>query len=192
MMHDEHGEAVLPLQGAQVREERCDFAAGVLIDAMQAHEGIEHQQAGCQLRDGFIETRAIGRLIEPYGWCGDHVNVEIFQITRRGGADALESSAHDMQGVFCGVEQDAARTRHREAAQARRAGSDGDGQIQGEEGLAALRFPADDSDGLFGPETRDEPALLLGTIGETVGLLDGQRAQRRRPGVLGCVGEGVS
>jgi hypothetical protein len=45
---------------------------------------------------------------------------------------------------------------------------------------------------LFRPQARDEPALLRGAIGKTVGLLDGQRAQRRRPGVLGCVGEGVS
>ncbi len=34
VMHDEHGEAVLALQGAQVREERRDLARGVLIDAM--------------------------------------------------------------------------------------------------------------------------------------------------------------
>jgi hypothetical protein len=44
---------------------------------------------------------------------------------------------------------------------------------------------------LFGPQARDQPALLLGTIGETVGLLDGQRAHRRRPATLACVGEGV-
>jgi hypothetical protein len=49
VMDDEHGEAVLPLQGAQVREQRGDFAAGVLIDAVQAYEGIQHQQARRQL-----------------------------------------------------------------------------------------------------------------------------------------------
>jgi hypothetical protein len=44
---------------------------------------------------------------------------------------------------------------------------------------------------LFGPEACDEPALLLRPIGEPVGLLDGQRAHRRRPATLACVGEGV-
>ena len=192
VMHDEHGEAVLALQGAQVREERCDFAAGVLIDAMQPHEGIEHQQAGLELRDGFIEARAIGLLIEPYGGCGDHVNVEIFQITRRGGTDALESAAHDVQSVLGRIQQHAPRMRHREVAQTRCAGSDGNGQIQSEEGFSELRFPADDSDCLLGPQPGNEPALLLGTISETISQLDGERAHRRRPDPLGCVGEGVS
>ena len=192
VMHDEYGEAVLPLQGAQVREQRCDFAAGVFIDAVQAHEGIEHQQAGRQLHDGFIETRAIDRLIEPHAGGGDHVNIQIFQIARRGGTDTFEPATHDVQGIFRGVEQYPTRTDHGEAAQARRARGDGDGQIQSEEGFAALGFPADYSDGLFRPQTGDQPALLLGTIGETVGLLDGQRAHRRRPATLACAGEGAA
>jgi len=54
-----------------------------------------------------------------------------------------------------------------------------------------LTITADDSDGLFGPQTRDEPALLLGAIGETMGQLDGQRAHRRRPATLACAGEGA-
>ena len=119
---------------------------------MQAHEGIEHQQARRQLRDGFIETRAIGRLIEPHRGCGDHMNVEIFQVARRGGTDALEPATHDMQRILGGIEQHPTRPGHGEAAQTRRAGRDGDGQIQSEEGFAALRFPANDTDGLFGPQ----------------------------------------
>jgi hypothetical protein len=77
-----------------------------------------------------------------------------------------------VQGVLSGIEQDATGTRHREAAQARRAGGNRDSQIQGEEGFAALGFPTNDSNGLLGPQSGDEPALLLGAIGETIGLLD--------------------
>ena len=39
--------------------------------------------------------------------------------------------------------------RHGEAAQAGDAGGDGDGEIEGEEGLAALGLAADDADGLL-------------------------------------------
>ena len=99
----------------------------------------------------------------------------------RSDTDTFQSSAHDMQSVLGRIQQHAPRMRHREVAQTRCAGSDGDGQVQSEEGFAALGFPPDDSYGLFGPQACDQPALLLGTIGETIGLLDRQRAHRRRP-----------
>jgi hypothetical protein len=43
---DEHdGDGVAPLQLAQEGEQRCHIAADILIDAMQAHERIEDEQA---------------------------------------------------------------------------------------------------------------------------------------------------
>ncbi len=46
VIHHEHGEAVLSLQGTQVCKQRGDFTAGLLIDAMQPHERVEYQQGG--------------------------------------------------------------------------------------------------------------------------------------------------
>ena len=43
VMDHEHRQRVASLQLAQVGEQRRDLAAGVLVDAMQAHEGIEDQ-----------------------------------------------------------------------------------------------------------------------------------------------------
>ena len=97
-----------------------------------------------------------------------------------GGADAIEPAADDVECVLGGIEQDAAGVGHREAAQAGDAGGDGDGQIEGEEGFAALGLAADDADGLFGPQPVDEPALLLGAVGEAPGRLDRKLAHRRR------------
>ena len=56
-----------------------------------------------------------------------------------------------MQGVLGGIEQDATGARHREAAQAGSAGGDRDGEVQRQEGFAALGFAADDADGFVGP-----------------------------------------
>jgi hypothetical protein len=56
-MHDEHGELVLSLQSAQVRQQRRDFAARVFVDAVQADERIEDQEARFELRDGLFEAR---------------------------------------------------------------------------------------------------------------------------------------
>jgi hypothetical protein len=159
---------------------------------VQAHERIEHQEARLELRDGVFEALAVGSLVDSQRGGGDDVHVEVCKLAGHGGADALEPAAHDMQGILGRVEQHPARPGDGEAAQARGAGGDRDGQVQGEEGLAAFRFPADDADGLFGPEPRDEPALLLGAVGKTIGLLDGQPAHRRRPATLACVGEGVA
>src|SRR5438045_3622727 len=78
------------------------------------------------------------------------------------------------------VEQDAAGTRHWEAAQAWSGGCDGDGQIEGKEGFAALGLTADDADGFVRPEPADQPVLLLGTLGEAMGWLDGKLCHRRR------------
>ena len=41
VVDDDDGDGVAALQLAQIGEQRHHFAAGVLIDAMQAHEGIE-------------------------------------------------------------------------------------------------------------------------------------------------------
>ena len=45
VMDDEHGHAMPALQLAQEGEQGRDLAAGVLVDAVQAHERIEDEQA---------------------------------------------------------------------------------------------------------------------------------------------------
>ena len=60
-------------------------------------------------------------------------------------------AADDVLCILGGVEQDAAGARHLEAAQAGRSGGHCDGQVEGEEGFAALGLAADDADGFVGP-----------------------------------------
>ena len=174
------GDGVTTLQFAQEGEQRGDVAADILIDAMQAHERIEDEQPRLQPGDGLLEPCAVGFEIEAQAGRGDHLDVEFGETDAGGGADAFEAATDDMQRVFGGIEQDAARARDREAAQAGSAGGDGDGQIEGEEGFAAFRLAADDADGFFRPQPVDEPAPLLGAIGETPGRLDRKLGHRRR------------
>jgi hypothetical protein len=97
-----------------------------------------------------------------------------------------------VQRVLGGAEQNAARTWHDEAAQARDAGGDRDGDIESEERLAALGLASDDTDGLLRPQARDQPAVLLGSLGETISGLDGQQAHRRARASLGSGTGGVA
>ena len=77
VVDDDDGEIVSPLQLTQPGEERSNLARGIFVDAMQTHEGIEHEQAGSQPGDGLLEASAIGLEIEAQGGDGDHLNVEI-------------------------------------------------------------------------------------------------------------------
>ena len=89
VVDDDHGDAVSSLQLAQIGEQRRDLAAGILIDAMQTHEGIENEQARLQFGDGVVERPAVGFEIEPHGRSGDHLYVEIGERDACGGADAV-------------------------------------------------------------------------------------------------------
>ena len=73
-------------------------------------------------------------------------------------------------------------------------GGDRDGQIQGEEGLAALGLAADDADGLVGPQAVDEPALLLGRRAGERDRPARRAARSSAPsgGDLHCAGEGAA
>ena len=166
MVDEHHGDGVAPLQFAQEGKQRRDVATDILIDAMQAHERIEDEQARFQPGDGLVQTYAVSLEIEAQAGRCDHLHVERGETDVGRGADAFEAAAHDMQGILGGIEQNAAGTANREAAQAGHAGGDGDGQIEREEGFAAFRFAANDADGFFRPQPLDEPALLFWTIGE--------------------------
>src|ERR1700704_5787378 len=126
---------------------------------MQAHEGIKDEQPRLQQGDGLIETYAVDLEIKAQAGCGDHLDVELGEADAGGGADAIDPAADDMERVFGGIEQDATRACHREAAQAGDARGDGDGQIKGQKRFTAFWLAADDPDGLFGPQPIDEPAL---------------------------------
>jgi hypothetical protein len=51
------GDAVPPLELAQVGEERRHLARGVFVDAVEPHEWVEDEQARLELRDGLVEAR---------------------------------------------------------------------------------------------------------------------------------------
>src|SRR6516162_969866 len=104
MMDDEHGDAIATLQLAQIGEQRSDLAAGVLVDAVQADEGIEDEQAWLQSGHGVGEAVAIVIEIEAEGGRGDDLDVEIGERDAGGLADAIEAAFDDVQRVLGGVD----------------------------------------------------------------------------------------
>jgi hypothetical protein len=110
VMDDEHGNVMPALQLAQVSEQRGDLAAGVLVDAVETYERIEDEQARRQSGDGLGEVAAVGIQIEPDGRRSDNLDVEIGQRHTGCCRDSFEASAHAMQCVLRGKEQDATGT----------------------------------------------------------------------------------
>jgi hypothetical protein len=180
VVDDGDGDGVASLQFTQEGKQGRDVAADILVGAMQPHERIKDEQPWLQSGDGLLQPCTVGLEIEAQAGRGDHLDLELGETDAASGTNAFEAAADDVQGVFGGVEQDAARSADREAAQAGDAGGDGDGQIEGEEGFAAFGFAADDADGFFRPQPIDQPALLLGAIGKAPGRLDRKLAHRRR------------
>ena len=192
-MVDEHdGNGMAALQFAQIGEQRCDLAAGVLIDAVQAYEGIENEQPRLQLGDGLVEaarsaSRSRRRVGAVMTWMSRSAS------PTPAAAQMPSSRRRTMcEGVLGGIEQDAAGSAHGKAAQAGDAGGNGDREIQGEERFAALGLAADDADGLFGPQAGRRASAALGALGETPGRLDRKQGHRRRPDAAWSRGGGTA
>lgn len=133
VMDDDDGEMMLTLEMAQKGEQGSDLGGRVFIAAMQSDEGIEDEQARPQRGDGVFEAEAIGGQIEAEGGGGDDLEVETAEGDACGAADAVEAEPDDLERVLSGVEQDATWGGHGEAAQARGAGRDGDGEVESQE-----------------------------------------------------------
>jgi len=118
---------------------------------VQADERIEDEQAWAERGDGRVEAVAIGGVIEPQRGRSDHLHVEIGERDAGGVADAIETTANEVQGILGGVEQHAPGARDGILAQAGGARCDGDGQVEGEKRLTALGLAADDAHGILGP-----------------------------------------
>ena len=174
-MDEEHGGVKLALEIAQVREHRRDLGRGVLVDAMQAHEGIEHEQRGSQGRDRVAQAGLVLGQIQAEGRRGDDLDVERGERDAGGAGDPGQAGPHDGQRVFGGEEQHAPGAGGAEPAQTRGAGGNGD--VEGEERLAALGLAAHDADRLGGPQLFDQPAVL-GGLG--IEVLRAPHRQRRR------------
>ena len=102
-MHEHHGGFEPSLDVVQEGEDGCDFGDGVLVDAVQAHQWVEDEQARCETLDGVVQALAVGVMVQAQ--CGDvdEGDVEMMERCGGGAGDAFETAAHQMPGILCGV-----------------------------------------------------------------------------------------
>jgi hypothetical protein len=99
---------------------------------VEADKRIEDEELGAQRGDGVGETVAITLDVEPDRGCGNHVDVQIGELEAGGVGQASEPPTHDVERIFRGEEQYAARLRRPKATQTRHASGDRDGHVERE------------------------------------------------------------
>ena len=143
MVHQRHGGAVMALQAAQITEKRSDLGSEVLIDRVQTDQWVEYEQFWLEGGDSGVERLLMLEVIEPKSGHSNDVDLEAVEVGARSGGDALETLAHDVRGIFGSKQQDGTTLSGWEAAQAGRAGGDGDGKSEREERFSTLGFATD-------------------------------------------------
>lgn len=119
VMDDEDGDVELPLERAEVAEERGDLAGVVLVDAVQSDEGIEDEQARRTTANGVPEAGLIAGAVEAQDGDGDDVDGEMGEVDAARLADASKPRLDDGARVLGHVEEDGPRVVDVEGAEAR-------------------------------------------------------------------------
>jgi hypothetical protein len=161
VMDEEDGEGETALEGAQIGQKGRDVGGGIFVDAMEADERIEDEEARAEGIDGVEETKKVALDIEPELGIEDEVDGEGGEIDVADASKAFETPADFLGRFFGGEEEDGAGLERLEGAEAGAAGGDGEGHVEGEPALAALGSAADDADGLRGPKAVDQKAGVL-------------------------------
>ena len=191
VVHEHDGGVEPSLQLAQESEDGGDLGDGVLIDAVQAHQGVEDKQAWPDALDGVVQALAVAFEVEAQSRHVDDGDVEVTERRGGGAGDVFEPGAHDVSGVLGGEQHDGSWVCGGEVTQARDARGDGHGEVECEEGFAALGFAADDADGFAAPQRVDEPVLVAGAVLELDRGLVWARRSPARPRALGGLAPGV-
>src|SRR5437867_5100405 len=76
MVNEQHGHLEAALEMAQVAEHGGDLGGDVLVDAVQADEGIEHEQPRPEPLDGLSQSALVLAEIETQTRADDDVDVE--------------------------------------------------------------------------------------------------------------------
>jgi hypothetical protein len=105
VVHDQDGDVVRALQFAEVPQQGGHLTGVVLIDAVQAYEGIEHEQARRILRDDLAQPPLVMRPVEAERGRRDEVKRQIDQSAPAVAADPPQARLDHGRRIFGHIEQ---------------------------------------------------------------------------------------
>jgi len=74
VVDDEHGDIEIALQGAEIAEDGGDLPGVILVDAVEADEGVEDEQSRRRLLHGGGQSLLIASSVDAHGGRGDDVD----------------------------------------------------------------------------------------------------------------------
>jgi hypothetical protein len=166
-MDEEDGEIVVALDGAERAEDSGDLGGGVFVDAGQADEGIEHEQAGALAIDDRPQAVEVLLSIEAQGGDVEQIDGEWIDGESGDGGEPVKAGPQGVQAVFGAVEENGAAETGR-SSEHLGVGGHGESDLGGQEGLSHLGGSAQDADSGGQPEIFDQP-LLVGWQGFDLG-----------------------
>ena len=105
VVDDQDGGFVAALDLAQEGEDGRDFADCVLVDAVQADEGGEHEQPLTNSLDGRFEAEPVGADVEADALGVDDGDVEAVEVDLCGFGGAGDALTQEMVCILCGEQQ---------------------------------------------------------------------------------------
>lgn len=180
VVNDDDGQLKQTLEFTEVSQNGGDIGRRIFVDTVEAHEGVEEQEAWSQLLDCMPKPVLILASVEPERWSGDDLNVELGEAEIGDVTDPFEPAANNLKRILGCVEENASGAANGKMSKTRRAGSDGDGHIENEEALTGFGLAADDPDRLVGPQAFDEPSRSSGPSVELMSWLYGERECHQR------------
>ena len=178
VMHDDDGKLVRTLELAEIAEHGGDVAGLVLVDPVEAHEGVEEEKARRVGADGLSEPPLIARQVESDGGCGDDADGQSGELEAAVVRDTGEALFDHGRRVLRHVDEDMPGLGDGEGVEAGGTAGHGDGEIEPEPALPALGRAADDADAGACPEGLHQPS----TAGRGVVEIDGA-AHRQHVGL---------
>jgi hypothetical protein len=109
MVYDDDGEFIGALESPEEGQQGSNVTGCVLVDPMEADEGIEDEHLRPEGSDGAVEALTVGFEVQAERRSGDHLKVEVFDAATDDCADANDTLSDDMQGVLGSEEQDPPR-----------------------------------------------------------------------------------
>lgn len=175
VVDDGDGEVVGSLQVAQIAEYGSYIGGLVFVDAVEAHERIEQEQARCVSPHRLGEALLVAEQIEPHRRCCDDADRKSDEVETSVTAEPFEALLDDGRGVFGHVDQRGTGFGDGEGIQAGRATGDRDGEIESEPALSQFRGSSYAADAGASPEGLDEPASFRFRLVQFCGAHDRER-----------------
>lgn len=183
VVDDEHGDVVRALHLTQEGEHGAHLGRAVLIDAVQAHERVEHEQSWAERGERRVQALLIALEIESQARRRDDVDRESLERQPARRAQAAQALLDDSRRVLGEVDQHGPRIAHGEAAEAARCAGDAERELEAEPALVALGRAAEDTDAGACPERLDEPGPLGVELAKIAREHDGQSLVRQAVGL---------